>query len=70
MIFCFDIDNTICTTKEKIINLQNLKNVINLINELCDSQLYNKNFYIKIWAEIKRMQKKLDIKGTKKPLIN
>ena len=38
MIFCFDIDNTICTTKRKDYkSAKPKKNVINLINELYDS---------------------------------
>ena len=58
MIFCFDIDNTICTTKGKDYkSAKPKKNVINLINELYDSGHTIKILHQDIWAEIKRMQK-------------
>lgn len=46
IIFCFDLDNVICTTKKNNYNSSKPnKKAINLINNL-----YNKGYYIKIFT--------------------
>ena len=44
-IYCFDLDNVICTTKGNNYKKSTPKKVVNFINKL-----YEKNYYIKIFT--------------------
>ena len=69
MIFCFDIDNTICTTKGKDYkSAKPKKNVINLINELYDSGHTIKIFTSRYMGRNKENAKKARYQGNKKTL--
>ena len=62
-IYCFDLDNVICTTKGNNYKKVHPKKVVNFINKL-----YEKNYYIKIFTarymgRNNEISQKLNVKG-------